>query len=224
MWKVKSFPAVNSKSRCAFLPVKRRGAAWQPHQTGVSTRSGCSVLRRLRPCGTLALRDLPLHAFHEHYKFLRFMISLGLLAHLLEVLRSIADTIRHRGNHPQGLDDDKEALVYPIQPSLHSPKNVFLDCIRNSASPLQPQTSHQSHANAGAAPVAAGLWQFPPLDARPLACRFRLYPHRHIDVLEDLPWSDAHHPFGRLHQIIPFAPAMLAPKCIHKTKARTELL
>jgi hypothetical protein len=43
----------------------------------------------------VTLGDLPLHAFHEDYEFLRFMIALGLLAHFLEVLRSVRDAVCH---------------------------------------------------------------------------------------------------------------------------------
>jgi hypothetical protein len=45
----------------------------------------------------LARRDLPLHTLHEHDQFLVFVIPFGLLAHLLEILRSIRHAIRHEG-------------------------------------------------------------------------------------------------------------------------------
>jgi len=47
--------------------------------------------------GSLAFRDLPLYAIDQNHKFFRLMISLGLLAHLLEILGSVANTICHGG-------------------------------------------------------------------------------------------------------------------------------
>src|SRR4029077_20609038 len=47
--------------------------------------------------GVLAIRDLPLHAFHQHHQFFGLVVSLCLLAHLLEILRGVAHTIGHGG-------------------------------------------------------------------------------------------------------------------------------
>jgi len=67
----------------------------------------------------LTFCDLPLHAFHQHYKFFRLVISLCLLAHLLKILRSVRNTIRHGG-----LFLVPEArIAYPIAGRLPSPQN-----------------------------------------------------------------------------------------------------
>ena len=47
--------------------------------------------------GLVAVRNLALHALHQHNKFFRLLVSLCLLAHLLEVLRCVANTIGHGG-------------------------------------------------------------------------------------------------------------------------------
>src|ERR1700735_2180979 len=44
-----------------------------------------------------ALGNLPFHALHQHDQLLRLMVSFGLLAHSLEILRSVGNTIRHWG-------------------------------------------------------------------------------------------------------------------------------
>src|SRR5580698_5764071 len=44
-----------------------------------------------------ALGNLPFHALHQHDQLLRLMVSFCLLAHSLEILRSVGNTIRHWG-------------------------------------------------------------------------------------------------------------------------------
>jgi hypothetical protein len=80
------------------LSFKWDRPAWRPQTTSVAAQCRNRRLGRFRlPSWGLTLRDLPFHALHEHHKLFRFMVSFRLLAHPLEVLRSIADTIRHRG-------------------------------------------------------------------------------------------------------------------------------
>ena len=46
-----------------------------------------------------ALGNLPLHPFHEQRELFRLMVPFSLLAHFLNILRSISNTIRHEGRH-----------------------------------------------------------------------------------------------------------------------------
>jgi hypothetical protein len=48
--------------------------------------------------GAATFGNLSLHTLHEKRKLPRLMIPLGLLAHLLEILRSIRHAIGHEGD------------------------------------------------------------------------------------------------------------------------------
>jgi hypothetical protein len=67
----------------------------------------------------VALGDLALYPFHEDCQFLRFVVSLGLFAHSLEVLGSVSYTIRHLGDDPY--IQMKEAIAYRIPLQLPIP-------------------------------------------------------------------------------------------------------
>jgi hypothetical protein len=94
----KDFPRANAPfpEYLFGLSLEWNGSAGQPQYAGIGIDTNCGVLRLYFQARVLALRNLPFHPFHQHNQLLRFMISLGLFAHLLEVLGSIRDTIRHK--------------------------------------------------------------------------------------------------------------------------------
>jgi hypothetical protein len=75
----------------------------------------------LQAWASVAFGNLPLHAFHQQHEFFRLMISLSLLAHFLEVLRSVGDAICHGGYFLKNLNK-REALAYLICPRLPTPR------------------------------------------------------------------------------------------------------
>ena len=90
----------------SFLPLQRNRAAGHAQETGVGVDCRRIGGRWLRGAA-VAFGNLALHALHQNYQLFRFMISLGLLAHFLKILRSIRDTVRHWGNSPQRMTLDK---------------------------------------------------------------------------------------------------------------------
>jgi hypothetical protein len=62
----------------------------------------------------VALFDLTADSLHQDDQALRFVVSFGLLAHLLEILWGIADTVRHGEMDPLLAGLLKEGTVYPI--------------------------------------------------------------------------------------------------------------
>lgn len=106
LWEVKSFPErAIEKSLRNLLSLKWRRTAQMPRRIR-SVGDHCD--RRLGridvPRRVLADRDLLFYAFQQDYEFFRLMISLCLLAHLLEILRSIIDTISH-GEFASNIND-----------------------------------------------------------------------------------------------------------------------
>jgi hypothetical protein len=100
------------------LSLKRNRAAGQSHQEPVSALSLRNGLSRFRFQAWIpALRNLLLHAVNQHHEFFRLVVSFGLLAHLLEVLGSVGNTIRHWGM----ILDRREVLAYSIARDLPSP-------------------------------------------------------------------------------------------------------
>jgi hypothetical protein len=76
------------------LSFDGNGTAGQPQHARRSAQRGVDEAR------VFAFGNLLLYAFHQSYELSGFLISLGLFAHFLEVLRSVGDTIRHGGKSP----------------------------------------------------------------------------------------------------------------------------
>jgi hypothetical protein len=90
----KVFLSAGQKIDRALLSIKWSRAAQITQLVG----RGCNRrYRRLRSRGIALRRDLFFDSVEKDQQLFGFVISLGLLTHLLEVLRSVADAIRHRG-------------------------------------------------------------------------------------------------------------------------------
>src|SRR5271169_170428 len=78
-----------------WLSLEWNGAAGQP--AGIGRDHGYRTLRRFSRHYVLPRGDLLLYPLDQLHQLLRFMVSLCLFAHLLEILRRVAHTIRHEG-------------------------------------------------------------------------------------------------------------------------------
>jgi hypothetical protein len=81
-------------------------------------RGGINWLRRGRALGyvnlwrrVLTILDLLLYALEQHQQLSAFVVSLRLEALFLEILRCVADTIRHEGESEKDVSPE-EGLVY----------------------------------------------------------------------------------------------------------------
>ena len=107
----------SSTTLLGLLPLQRNRSARQPHYPP-------GVLPWLVLPRMVALRNLLLHPLHQKCQLLRFLISFRLLAHLLQILRSIRNTIRHRISPFYDRYQRykfSEGIAYPIGPILASP-------------------------------------------------------------------------------------------------------
>jgi hypothetical protein len=80
------------------LPFEWNGATGQPQRRFPADRRDRRLQRPMFEARSFTLGDLPLYALHQYNQLFGLVVPFGLFAHLLEVLRSVGDTIRHWGS------------------------------------------------------------------------------------------------------------------------------